>query len=246
MPAAWSSPASSSLRRDRACRSTSCSPTAASRRSPGIDTRALTLLLRNGAARRATIVPAEVGEADAIERARISPTWESVDHVAAVATREPFRTAPVGERRARAVLVDYGVKRSLLAALAGRGIEVVALPPDATAADVAAQAPDLVVLAPGPGDPASNGASDRDGSSAGDDRGRGRDTDPRHLPGPPAARAGRGRRDPASGGRPPRRESRRSRSGHRSGRHRRPQPRGRGGRRAGAGGGRVPRSAIAT
>ena len=120
----------------------------------GIDTRALTLLLRNGAARRATIVPAEVGEAEAIERARISPTWESVDHVAAVATREPFRTAPVGERRARAVLVDYGVKRSLLAALAGRGIEVVALPPDATASDVAAQAPDLVVLAPGPGDPA--------------------------------------------------------------------------------------------
>ena len=90
----------------------------------GIDTRALTLLLRNGAARRATIVPAEVGEAEAIERARISPTWESVDHVAAVATREPFRIAPVGERRARAVLVDYGVKRSLLAALAGRGIEV--------------------------------------------------------------------------------------------------------------------------
>ena len=120
----------------------------------GIDTRALTLLLRNGAARRATVVPAELGEAEAIERARVSPTWESVDHVAAVATREPFRIAPVGERRARAVLVDYGVKRSLLAALAGRGIEVVALPPDATASDVAAQAPDLVVLAPGPGDPA--------------------------------------------------------------------------------------------
>jgi len=120
----------------------------------GIDTRALTLLLRNGAARRATIVPAELGEAEATERARISPTWESVDHVAAVATREPFRIAPVGERRARAVLVDYGVKRSLLAALSARGIEVVALPSDATASDVAAQAPDLVVLAPGPGDPA--------------------------------------------------------------------------------------------
>ena len=51
----------------------------------GIDTRALTLVLRNGAARRATIVPAEVGEAAAVERARRSPTWESVDHVAAVA-----------------------------------------------------------------------------------------------------------------------------------------------------------------
>ena len=119
----------------------------------GIDTRALTLHLRNGAARRATIVPAEVGEAAALERARHSPTWESVDHVAAVAAREPFRIAPDGERRARAVLIDYGVKRSLLAALSGRGIEVIGLPPDASAADVAAHAPDLVVLSPGPGDP---------------------------------------------------------------------------------------------
>jgi carbamoyl-phosphate synthase small subunit len=119
----------------------------------GIDTRALTLLLRNGAARRATIVPADFGETDAVERARVSPTWESVDHVAAVATRESFRIAPVGERRARAVLVDYGVKRSLLAALTGRGIEAIALPSDATPADIAAEAPDLVVLSPGPGDP---------------------------------------------------------------------------------------------
>jgi carbamoyl-phosphate synthase small subunit len=120
----------------------------------GLDTRALTLLLRNGAARRATIVPAEVGETEAVELARRSPAWETVDHVAAVATREPFRVAPDGDRRARALLIDYGVKRSLLAALAGRGIEVVALPPDAIPAAVAAHAPDLVVLSPGPGDPA--------------------------------------------------------------------------------------------
>ena len=119
----------------------------------GIDTRALTLLLRNGAARRATIVPSDVGAAEAVERARRSPTWESVDHVTAVAARDQFRVAPDGERRARAVLVDYGVKRSLLAALTGRGIEVVCLPPDATGADVATQTPDLVVLSPGPGDP---------------------------------------------------------------------------------------------
>jgi carbamoyl-phosphate synthase small subunit len=119
----------------------------------GIDTRALTLVLRNGAARRATILPADFGKASAVERARCSPTWESVDHVAAVAAGEPFRVPPDGERRARAVLVDYGVKRSLLGALSGRGLEVIGLPPDATAADVAAHAPDLVVLSPGPGDP---------------------------------------------------------------------------------------------
>ncbi len=119
----------------------------------GIDTRALTLRLRLGAARRAVIVPAEGGEEAAVARAAASTPWDAVDHVAAVAATEPFSVAPIGARRARAVLVDYGVKRSLLTALAERGIELTVLPPDAQADDIAARSPDLVVLSPGPGDP---------------------------------------------------------------------------------------------
>jgi carbamoyl-phosphate synthase small subunit len=119
----------------------------------GIDTRALTLRLRNGAPRRAVIMPAGAGEAVAVAEARASVAWDAVDHVSAVATTEPFMVPPVGPRRARAVLVDYGVKRSLLTALAQRGIELIVLPPDATTGDVAALRPDLVVLSPGPGDP---------------------------------------------------------------------------------------------
>jgi carbamoyl-phosphate synthase small subunit len=119
----------------------------------GVDTRALTLALRNGAARRAVLTPAAGGDDAAISRARASTPWDAVDHVATVATREPFTVPPDGTRTARAALVDYGVKRSLLAALAARGIEILALPPSASAADVRALAPDLVVLSPGPGDP---------------------------------------------------------------------------------------------
>lgn len=120
----------------------------------GIDTRALTLHLRRGAARRAVIRPAAVRGEAAVAEAAETPHWESVDHVAAVATPNPYVLAPVGDRRARAVLVDYGVKRSLLAALAGRGLELTVLPHDATTGDIAAHAPDLIVLSPGPGDPA--------------------------------------------------------------------------------------------
>ena len=119
----------------------------------GIDTRALTLLLRNGARRRAVIVAATEGEEEAVAAARGSTRWDAVDHVAAVSTRDPFVMAPEGARRARAVLVDYGVKASLLRALAARGIETTVLPHDAAAESVAAHAPDLVVLSPGPGDP---------------------------------------------------------------------------------------------
>jgi carbamoyl-phosphate synthase small subunit len=119
----------------------------------GIDTRALTLELRRGAARRAVIRPEEHGAAEAVADARSSPAWEAVDHVVAVAPREPYRLVPEGTPRGRAVLVDYGVKRSLLRALTGRGLEVVGLPPDVSADGVAAHDPDLVVLSPGPGDP---------------------------------------------------------------------------------------------
>ncbi len=118
----------------------------------GIDTRALTLELRRGAARKAVIrtAPDELGATD---EARQIPGWEAVDHVAAVSTRASYRLAPRGTRRGRTTLVDFGVKRSLLRALTERGLEVEVLPHNATVADVAATGPDLVVLSPGPGDP---------------------------------------------------------------------------------------------
>lgn len=120
----------------------------------GVDTRALTLQLRNGAARRAVVVPGDPDPQDAIAEAAASVAWDAVDHVSAVATREPFTVPPSGQRRARAVLIDYGVKRSLLTALGQRGIEVTVLPPDTPADAVAPGEPDLLVLSPGPGDPA--------------------------------------------------------------------------------------------
>src|SRR5438132_4386843 len=52
----------------------------------GIDTRALTLQLRRGARRRAVIRSSDVPVLQAIAEAKASPTWESVDHVATVAT----------------------------------------------------------------------------------------------------------------------------------------------------------------
>jgi carbamoyl-phosphate synthase small subunit len=117
-----------------------------------VDTRALTLELRRGAARRAVIRPS-TDEEGAVDEAGQIAGWEAVDHVAAVSTSAPFSLPPEGARRGRAALIDFGVKRSLLRALTERGLEVQVLPHDATASDVVAARPDLVVLSPGPGDP---------------------------------------------------------------------------------------------
>ncbi|MCV0403419.1 MAG: glutamine-hydrolyzing carbamoyl-phosphate synthase small subunit [Chloroflexi bacterium] len=119
----------------------------------GIDTRALTLELRRGTRRRAILREANVSDEDAVQEAAATTPWAAVDHVTGAATREPYVVAPTATRIARATLVDYGVKRSLLAALSDRGLEITVLPPDAGADDVASTMPDLVVLSPGPGDP---------------------------------------------------------------------------------------------
>ena len=116
----------------------------------GIDTRALTLELRRGIQRRAVIRLAGMTDDEAVAEAGAIAPWASVDHVAGVGTPNTYTIGPEGARIARATLVDYGVKRSLLAALAARGLEITVLPPDAGAADILAGSPDLIVLSPGP------------------------------------------------------------------------------------------------
>ena len=120
----------------------------------GVDTRALTLALRRGAGRRAVIRWLATGASDPAAEARQTPSWEDVDHVAAVSPREPYRLPADGARRGRALVLDMGVKRSLLRALTARGFEVLAVPHDAPAETVLGTGAELVVLSPGPGDPA--------------------------------------------------------------------------------------------
>jgi len=119
----------------------------------GIDTRALTLELRRGTLRRAVIRDGQGTDEEAVALAAATRPWATIDHVTSAATRTPYRVASIGSRRGRAALIDYGVKRSLLSALASRGLDITVLPPDASAADVASTEPSLVVLSPGPGDP---------------------------------------------------------------------------------------------
>ena len=57
-----------------------------------------------------------------------------------------------------AVVVDYGVKRNILRALASAGARVTVVPARTSAEDILARDPDGVVLSNGPGDPAATAA----------------------------------------------------------------------------------------
>ena len=60
-------------------------------------------------------------------------------------------------RRNEVVVVDYGVKRNILRALAATGAKITVVPATTTAEEILARNPDGVMLSNGPGDPAATG-----------------------------------------------------------------------------------------
>jgi carbamoyl-phosphate synthase small subunit len=117
-----------------------------------VDTRALTLRLRDEGAMRAVAVADEkaLPVADALERVRAQPTMEGAALVAQVSTPAPYVAEPEGDLRV--ALVDYGAKRSIVRRLARAGAAVTVFPHVSDPDQLAAY--DGVLLSNGPGDPA--------------------------------------------------------------------------------------------
>ncbi len=125
----------------------------------GVDTRALTKLLRSQGTMNGMITCAEhfhIREVlDKLAAYRVSGTVERV-------TREQVQVyAPVGDLNYRVALMDYGVKQNMIECLRKRGCEVTVFPAHTPAAEILrgeqVGAPyDGVMLSNGPGDPADN------------------------------------------------------------------------------------------
>lgn len=120
----------------------------------GVDTRALTRILRNQGTMNGMITCAENFSVEdcltAIRAYRVEGTVERVTRGEA----ELFSAK--GERRFRVAMMDYGVKRSMIECLRQRGCEVTVWPADTAAKTVLAGGFDGVMLSNGPGDPADN------------------------------------------------------------------------------------------
>src|SRR5215211_827205 len=137
----------------------------------GVDTRALTALIRERGMPNAVIAHDPSGHFDleALKaRAAGLPSMTGLDLVPLVSGAQRFDWdetpwepgrgfGQCGDARRRVVAIDYGVKRNILRLLARAGCEVTVLPATATAGDVLSLAPDGVFLSNGPGDPAATG-----------------------------------------------------------------------------------------
>jgi carbamoyl-phosphate synthase small subunit len=117
-----------------------------------IDTRALTLRLRDEGAMRAIAVADErtLAVDDALEQVRAQPTMEGAALVAQVSTPAPYVAHPDGD--VRVALVDYGAKRSIVRRLSRAGASVTVFPHVSDPDQLSTY--DGVLLSNGPGDPA--------------------------------------------------------------------------------------------
>ena len=137
----------------------------------GVDTRALTLRIRDSGAPSAVLAyPADqkFDIAALAARAAAWPGLAGMDLAAEVTCAQSYEWTegrwvfPHGFARPalrhRVVAVDYGAKRNILRSLASAGCHVIVVPATATAEDILRHEPDGVFLSNGPGDPAATAA----------------------------------------------------------------------------------------
>jgi carbamoyl-phosphate synthase small subunit len=138
----------------------------------GVDTRALTALIRDRGMPNAVIAHDPIGLFDVealTARAAGLPSMNGQDLVPLVMSGQRFDWQETtwepglgygrgnGDGKHHVVAIDYGVKRNILRLLARSGCKVTVVPATASAEDVLALKPDGVFLSNGPGDPAATG-----------------------------------------------------------------------------------------
>ena len=122
----------------------------------GVDTRALTKILRNQGSMPAMLTCAEhFNIAEVLEKLS---AYQVTGKVAEVSRKEAEVFKAEGEAKCHVAVVDLGVPNSIIGCLTSRGCKVTVLPADTTAEAILAGGYDGVLLSPGPGDPAENEA----------------------------------------------------------------------------------------
>ncbi|MDB5510455.1 MAG: carA [Hyphomicrobiales bacterium] len=137
----------------------------------GLDTRALTALIREKGMPNAVIAHAPDGKFDIEALKAEAAAWPGIDGmdlVPGVTTTQRYGWTegtwklgegygPAGDAKYKVVAIDYGVKRNILRLLTDAGCDVTVVPATASAEDILALKPNGVFLSNGPGDPAETG-----------------------------------------------------------------------------------------
>jgi len=119
----------------------------------GLDTRALTRKLRSSGVMMG-VITCEMTPTEALEALRAAPRYGSLNLAQQVSTNQEYSVEPSGpDRGLHVVVVDCGVKRSIVRFLTASGCRVTVIPVTTNATDIIALQPNGVLVSPGPGDP---------------------------------------------------------------------------------------------
>ena len=123
----------------------------------GVDTRRLTLALRDLGVTPGLIIPLALrDQLPEWKKLLKDKNYETFDWIKSVTTAKPYPFAASqagGKSRFKVVAYDYGIKGQLLRDLALRGCDLTVVPADFPAAEVEKMNPDGIFLSNGPGDP---------------------------------------------------------------------------------------------
>lgn len=119
----------------------------------GIDTRALTLRIREKGAMKAVLSTLDYDEKSLIKKAKESRGLTGIDLVKEVTCVDPYEWSKKGKYRV--VVVDCGVKYNILSILADNNCKVIVVPAQASSEKIMRFKPDGVLFSNGPGDPAA-------------------------------------------------------------------------------------------
>jgi len=137
----------------------------------GIDTRALTIRIRDTGAPNVVVAHHPEGKFDIPALVAKAKAWsglEGLDLAPEVTCAAPYAWDETvwawgegygtqKEAKRHVVAVDFGAKKNILRLLASSGCRVTVVPAQTTAAEILALRPDGVFLSNGPGDPAATG-----------------------------------------------------------------------------------------
>ncbi|MFH1338501.1 MAG: glutamine-hydrolyzing carbamoyl-phosphate synthase small subunit [Candidatus Omnitrophota bacterium] len=121
----------------------------------GIDTRELTLHIREAGAMKAVLSTVSDNQESLVRKARESPGLVGRDLVKDVSSPRPFYWTDKGKYKV--VVIDCGAKYNILRELADLDCKVYVMPADSLPQEIIAQKPDGILLSNGPGDPAPVG-----------------------------------------------------------------------------------------
>ena len=128
----------------------------------GVDTRAITRVLRSAGSMRGGVFSGEAAELAADEQLRLvreapEMSGQNLSAQVSVAAAQVTPAADGIERIGNLAVLDLGVKQATILNLAARGFEVHVLPQDVTIEGIRAIDPVAVFYSNGPGDPAASG-----------------------------------------------------------------------------------------